>query len=608
MEQISLWSDQFGHEILEIHYLCDARFQYDDLGFHSYPTRAGVDVALLSEDCFPAMRLRGAEPFLQAWLWFGLLGEALKVGSRSTTAPKRVPFQIFTKIVNGRQFLSTRHLSRCIRKDLAETRSPLFSDWRVERLLSCVQTANEFIRKTLDSVYIRHLLTANAQHSSEKSILNFLLACQILYETLLGEFDSQLMRITLSSSIEPQPCDIVDYLLAESAWCPWRVGQLPKSISFRYYLTFLRHSAPCPDSENERGPSCICPRLDDAANLPRHTHDGCCCPDVDATLPDLPIAVQEGKTNLCRLRSIPGSQGNLEIQVVNTDELGRAGTMHYIAISHVGSAGLGNHYKNSLPFCQVVLLQSLVDDFAKNISGTTNEAFFWIDTLCLPTTPELRRAALVQARQIFAKATAVLVLDPPLYQHSVNSAQEALVRIRYSSWKGRLWTLEECLVSQCVLFRFANRTVTLQELLRDIEKEPENEMLRRVTNALRPWPMTHFTPECDALPRLVERFADDMSTLWKKGGGAGSTTAGVFSKAKLNKVLRLGFLSSPKLRHLVEQSEHLDILIVWKSLLRVYRDNARAEEGVGAGQRQVSIDSVVERLTDMSSIEFIQKW
>lgn len=144
--------------------------------------------------------------------------------------------------------------------------------------------------------------------------------------------------------------------------------------------------------------------------------------------------------------------------------LDKPSTARFVAISHVRSVGLGNDRKNSLPFCQLTLIQVLVNHINPPQNEQTDTPF-WIDTMALPTDFRRRKPMLSSLRRVFGTATAVLVLDPSLSTHCFRSAEEALIRIRYSLWKQRLWTIEEAFFARRLIFRFANRMVSLDELL-----------------------------------------------------------------------------------------------------------------------------------------------
>ncbi|KAI1198202.1 hypothetical protein F5X97DRAFT_323774 [Nemania serpens] len=92
MDHIALPSGDVACPILEVPYLGSQPFRYDDSGMLLYPQRSGVDPELLALDQEPRLSLPESAHFIQTWLWFGMLGECLRVGFRETRAPKRLRF------------------------------------------------------------------------------------------------------------------------------------------------------------------------------------------------------------------------------------------------------------------------------------------------------------------------------------------------------------------------------------------------------------------------------------------------------------------------------------------------------------------------------------
>ncbi|KAI3393418.1 hypothetical protein diail_4286 [Diaporthe ilicicola] len=209
----------------------------------------------------------------------------------------------------------------------------------------------------------------------------------------------------------------------------------------------------------------------------------------------------------------------------------------------------------------------MANEVSKSL-GKGPDTLFWIDTLCLPATKHLQGATLTDLRHIFSAATAVLVLDPPLYLHSFSSSQEALIRIRYSLWKERLWTLEEGSTAQRLIFRFSHGMVTLEELLISIEERPNNDLLKWVVRRTQPWGLAHNLPEKIALPHLVKHLGDDIQALRRKWRGVPETAD--LDYQKLKTILRLGYLANPTFRYLVQEDEYEGILAIWAPLLKIY--------------------------------------
>ena len=142
-------------------------------------------------------------------------------------------------------------------------------------------------------------------------------------------------------------------------------------------------------------------------------------------------------------------------------------------------------------------------------------------------------------RRVFGTATAVLVLDPSLSTHCFWSAEEALIQIRYSLWKQRLWTIEEDFFARRLIFRFANRMVSLEELL-------------TAFSASRPLRVPVLKPPLEILPVDHESM---MSHLICFANDIHATPENTIDKRELYRILRAGYLSSPKVRYFLEPGE-----------------------------------------------------
>jgi hypothetical protein len=133
----------------------------------------------------------------------------------------------------------------------------------------------------------------------------------------------------------------------------------------------------------------------------------------------------------------------------------------FVAISHVWADGLGNVKRNSLPECQLLLIQNMVN----SLYGTTSEPVaFWIDTICVPHDPRWRKLAIIEMNRVYREVDKVFVLDMALRKVSLHC--EALLRIKYSNWARRLWTLPEGALANNLIFQFKDGTISGEELIK----------------------------------------------------------------------------------------------------------------------------------------------
>ncbi|KAI9686369.1 MAG: hypothetical protein M1822_003714 [Bathelium mastoideum] len=155
----------------------------------------------------------------------------------------------------------------------------------------------------------------------------------------------------------------------------------------------------------------------------------------------------------------------------------------FVAISHVWADGKGNPFDNSLPYCQLERIQTLVDDLAANHlppkSAHPNPGF-WMDTLCCivgldDESRKYKKLSIQSMREIYGESVAVLVIDPWLMSiPSTASVNEICYRIYASGWSRRLWTHQEGFLARDVYYQFQDKPLRLpdvDELARDFQKK-----------------------------------------------------------------------------------------------------------------------------------------
>ena len=149
------------------------------------------------------------------------------------------------------------------------------------------------------------------------------------------------------------------------------------------------------------------------------------------------------------------------IEVVAADISRVEAVPSYVAVSHVWSDGRGNPLKNFLPSCQ---LQHLQDCINALYPSERHPVPFWMDTLCVPVGRKfwpVRNRALNRMKSTYKSAEKIIVFDTSLeLMDSSIAPEEAVIRIRYSPWSSRLWTMQEGRLGQNVYFQFRSKCVS----------------------------------------------------------------------------------------------------------------------------------------------------
>lgn len=143
--------------------------------------------------------------------------------------------------------------------------------------------------------------------------------------------------------------------------------------------------------------------------------------------------------------------------------------MRYIAVSHVWSDGRGNPFTNQLPTCQLLYLHEKVTqlrDSSPYLNDYPAPMYFWIDTLCVPLSPEdKRKTALRRLSKTYGESYGVLVLTSELTsQRQPCMVEETLLRIWFSKWMTRLWTYNEAFHAPSIWVQFRDAQINFERL------------------------------------------------------------------------------------------------------------------------------------------------
>ncbi|KAF2096006.1 hypothetical protein NA57DRAFT_78777 [Rhizodiscina lignyota] len=285
--------------------------------------------------------------------------------------------------------------------------------------------------------------------------------------------------------MSPLQCfDDIRHLMIQRGWCPHQVRNLSDLLDSED-LEFLAEFDRTPYQTVTHGacvgePRCVANNVDMLEYVTKHVEGGCRCEMIGPPPQTVQEIIATGGVPLISIRT-DCQTGTLRLNVKT-----RTPRSRYIAISHVWSDGLGNIVDNSLPTCQIKRLERYIKDipFAAdnaplsagplridwqrlNIqsgSASGDEVLFWMDTLCIPVSPEaavLRARAINQMASVYAAAVQVLVLDAELQVIPARwrEAAELLRHIIGANWMGRSWTFQEGALGRECVFQFADAAI-----------------------------------------------------------------------------------------------------------------------------------------------------
>ena len=226
-----------------------------------------------------------------------------------------------------------------------------------------------------------------------------------------------------------------------------------------------RESGCTQTSKDHRQCSTDCCVANDACTdpgLPRHVTAGCTCKFVAPDAPLLRQVLDDGGLALARLED-PEDTDKLTLDVFTE------GTW-FVSISHAASDGLRNPYDAALPACQVQRLFAYVAaTWERAGCGPRSPVRMWLDTLCLPSSEVKSDGTSEKSIRTMTKvadlASAVLVVDSDICELSQASTFSNLeMKIQFSSWNSRLWTLYETMRAKQLYFQLRNDSVPLASL------------------------------------------------------------------------------------------------------------------------------------------------
>ncbi|KAF4969931.1 hypothetical protein FSARC_2917 [Fusarium sarcochroum] len=145
-------------------------------------------------------------------------------------------------------------------------------------------------------------------------------------------------------------------------------------------------------------------------------------------------------------------------------------------------------------------------------------------------------------------------------EHVFRTYEEAVIRIRYSSWKSRLWTLEVGFYAQRLVFRFHDTLITLGELLAGWKQSSTFPMLLKSHANLKVLDGIKYS----VLSKILGAFPDDIRTV--------SSIELHMDKKHFYTILRAGYLRAERFALLTEEDEVQCIAAAWPKLIQVYSE------------------------------------
>ncbi|MCJ1401249.1 hypothetical protein MMC11_004461 [Xylographa trunciseda] len=478
--------DHYRGNMIAVPYLGLAP-EYDELGFEGFPERHGLSTESLQNGNFDQYRAQGSEwleSFLQEWLFFGILHEFSKICDVPlqltdfvytnakkeriiTTRPllsyarRAVQELVISLLIKGNKNIERKDIrEKCLQIPLSGL-SRLLVNWttafsdgtlthcRVE--VSSLLAALHRVSQSFSMIMSRaiRILELAGQRGWPAIRISLSLSIGVLCESLQWFALNCLAKQRDSISIVPLIVYFREYL-KKQGWCPNRSSKVLLSVGACLTMSYLPSYDIRSHSRCDRN-ACLEPskRLETQHNVSCDGH----CEHTHFDDQDLVQILRNG--------------GNPGIMMCTTKlnaisyKLVDAFSYPFIAISHVWSHGLGNPSSNSLPNCQVSRLFALIAKLPQPHEG--GDLVLWIDTLCVPISPQHKYLGILKLREVYATASKVLVVDVNLMRVGTNWLERRLQFI-CSEWSRRLWTLQEGRLASALYIQYKDEAVDVKDL------------------------------------------------------------------------------------------------------------------------------------------------
>jgi hypothetical protein len=309
-----------------------------------------------------------------------------------------------------------------------EPNSSAFTTWELYLRLGCLLTLSTLVADVILDVIFQHC-------GSERTTVGGL---RTLPPAWVLDKHYQEMRI-------------------EGGWCPFALEKLSVRVSysalFRLWYTRdtsrrdYRHKECTPhECQENRNSDCI----------ERQHTEGCYISDnlVKPRLTEIKGAIEAQQIPLIELVMADDSPTPQTILKV----VAASPKTPYIAVSHIWSQGRGSSTEDGLPRCQLMQIRKVLN---RVVNPSSEQPLrFWMDSLCIPRDPGLRKTSITMMADIYRSAEIVVVVDEDLLQHSFSSSSSwtnMLTRIVLSPWMQRLWTFQEGVLAKRLAWVFEDR-------------------------------------------------------------------------------------------------------------------------------------------------------
>ncbi len=415
---------------------------------------------------------------LQSWLYFGLL-EAV-TGKMVHTSYLIRPDE------SGRQLIYSQNLAFCLQAWVEGSRQQTSSEIEVilENARGNLLAATAIIQRI---VVITEPGSRDREWTDEhypgfcelmvmltSAIIRLLDVVGIASERTIPDSDLRMMAF----GAPKEALDTRNMRLEGRGWCPFLLTYCDANLHVSV-LDWLDG----PGKTNASGghadctkSACVRNNIETETYQMQHYRDDFQCPIVKLDFNGIVGAIDHGHIPVFEVIGGPDS--------VSLTVSSRSSALpgDYVAVSHVWVDGFGSTTEKGILACQARRLGDLVARLTHN-SG----APVWIDSVCIPSSPEYRRKAISLLRNVYENAAQVLVIDKTIQEcHKDMSAEDLAWSVVCSPWMQRLWTYQESYLAAKTVLALSDSFFTLFDSLKDFPESTLPDSLQVVRSSLVP--------------------------------------------------------------------------------------------------------------------------
>ena len=325
---------------LRVPYLCGDVESYDGLGLEEFPRRKGWTTNIPPSQWSTRDTAR-----MQSWLFFGLLEEL---------AGQSFERHHFLDVsTDGQQYVTTRKLPALL-KDRCQENSRLYL--RMASLGFRDMSQRGFLRGR-PHVRLNERVTISLRLAEEQSDIldaetpsarTITLSIKILIWSIRNALTTYLPSREENSNLTLRQSRLLRLRMLDGGKCPYwtEVYLQTYSAAMIYYLAATPSVGGNVNHRRCSAEQCIAHDVDMQRYTTKHVKDECQCNMVAPDIEKIATIIENGGVPLISLKEL--STGILALDVVQAKY-----GLHYTAISHVWSGGLGNPSSNALPECRL---------------------------------------------------------------------------------------------------------------------------------------------------------------------------------------------------------------------------------------------------------------